>query len=109
MIVVGDIVRNRGDLRFQARPAAELQVPVGVRFGHRPGRGTHGSVVLGEPFKRFPAEVQAIEVGIRRLEPGHDADRMGVMVKPARILERCVEGILPGMAERRVAEVVGEA
>ena len=65
--------------------------------------------MLGQAFERFPAQVEAVEAGIWRFEPGHDADGVGVVVEAAGIGQRGVERIFAGMAERRVAEVVGEA
>ena len=65
--------------------------------------------MLGQPFERFPAEVEAVEFGIGRFQPGDDAQRMGIVVEPAGIAERRVERIFAAMAERRMAKVVGEA
>ena len=109
VIVVGDVVGDRRDLCFEPRPGAELEIPLGVRFGHRPGRLAHRTVVLGESLERFPAEVEPVEVRIRSLEPGDDPDGVRVVVESAGIGERGVKRILAGMAERRMAEVVGEA
>ena len=65
--------------------------------------------MLGKPFERFPAEVEPVETRVGRFEPGHQADAVGVVVEPAGVRHRTLQRILAGMAERRVAEVVGEA
>ena len=72
VIVVGDVVGDCGNLRFEARPACKLQIPVGVRLGHGPSRVRNGPVVLGETLERFPTEIQAIEVRIWRLQLRYD-------------------------------------
>ena len=38
VIVVGDVVGDRRDLRLQARPAVQLQVEFGIRLAQRPSR-----------------------------------------------------------------------
>ena len=47
VVVVGDVIGDRRDLRFEARPAIQLEIPFGVRFGHRPGGFMDRPVVLG--------------------------------------------------------------
>ena len=109
VIVVGDVVGDRGDLRLQARPGSKLEVELGIGFAQRPGRVGDRAVVLGQAFKRFPAEVEAIEIRIGRLEVGEDPQRVRVMIEAAAIGERRGQRVLAGMAERRMAEVVSEA
>ena len=109
VIVIGNVVGERGDLRLEARPAAEREVPVVVRLAKRPARRRHRPIVLGQPLERLPAEVEPVEAGIGCLEPRDDADGMLVMIEPAGIGERRVERILAAMAERRMAKVVAEA
>jgi hypothetical protein len=65
--------------------------------------------VLCQPLERFPAEVEAIEIGIGCLESGDDSDGLRIVVEAAGIGERGVEGVFTGVAERRVTEIVGEA
>ncbi len=55
VIVVSDIVGDRRDLRLEPGPARKLEVPLLFGFGHRPSRVTNWPVMLGQPFKRFPA------------------------------------------------------
>ena len=66
-------------------------------------------VVLRQSLERFPAEIQAVEVRIGIFQPRHDADRLRIVIEAAGVGERGVERIFAGMAEWRMAEVVGEA
>ena len=64
VIVVGDVVGDRRDLRFEARPACQFERKGRVGLGHRPGRLRHRPIVLGEAFQRLPAQVEAVEIGV---------------------------------------------
>ena len=39
--------------------------------------------MLDQPFQRLPAEVEPVETGIATLQPGHDSQRLGVVVETA--------------------------
>ena len=65
-------------------------------------------VVLDQALERFPGQVQPVEVRIAPLQPGHDAQRLGVVVEAAVRRHQAVEFALAGMAEGRVAEVMGQ-
>src|SRR5579862_6569484 len=65
--------------------------------------------MLGEAFEHLPAEVQSGKARIGRLQPGQNAQGMGVMIEAADVAHRLVERILAGMAEGRMADVMGEA
>ena len=66
------------------------------------------AVVLDQPFQRLPGQVQAVELRIAPLQHGHHAQGLGVVVEAAERGEAGVERTLAGMAERRMAEIVGE-
>ena len=66
------------------------------------------TVMLDQPFERLPGEVQSVEAGIAPLERGDDPQGLRVVIEAAAGLEAAVERALAGMAERRVAEVMGE-
>ena len=114
VIVVGDVVAERGDLRLRAGIGGEFEgmdgVVAGDRFRQRiigePGQ--QRAVVLGDAFQRLPGEVEAVEGRIAGLQLGHQADRVGVMVEAAIGLHAFGERVLAGMAEAGVAEVVGK-
>src|SRR5262249_27632776 len=63
-------------------------------------------IVLDQPLECFPGEVEAVERRVAPLKRGHRAQCLGVMVEAAEIGEAAVKGALPGMAERRMAEIV---
>ena len=65
--------------------------------------------MLGQALQRFPTQVQAVERRIGVFQAGDDAQRMAIVVEATGLSERRRQGILAGMAERRVAEVVSEA
>ena len=66
------------------------------------------TVVLDEALERFPGQIEPVECRIVALQCGDHAQGLGVVIKPAEGGQALVEGALAGMAERRVAEIVGE-
>ena len=64
--------------------------------------------MLDQAFEGFPSEVEAIEVGIAALQPGHHGERLGIVVKAAPRREATGERALAGMTERRMAEIVAQ-
>ena len=46
--------------------------------------------------------------GVAALQRRHDAQRLGVVVEAAEVRQARIERALAGMAERRVAEIMGE-
>jgi len=65
-------------------------------------------IVLDQALEGFPREVQPVEKGIAALEPRDDAKRLGIVVEPAMGLHEAIEFALAGMAEGRVAEIMGK-
>ena len=62
--------------------------------------------MLDQALERLPGEIEPVESGVAPLEPGDDAQRLGVVVEAAERRHAVVERVLAGMAEGRVAEVV---
>jgi hypothetical protein len=117
--IVGDVVGDGRDLRLEAGMAPELQVLqlriIEDRRRHRAvaaGRATlavdQRPVVLDDAFQGLPGEIEPIEGRIPALDRGHDPQRLSVVVEAAEAGEAGIQGPLARMAERRVAEVVGE-
>jgi len=87
-----------------------------VIFGNRPGQVVdrpvgslqQGSVMLGHPFQSLPSQVKPVELGIARFVMGHYAQGMPVVIEPAEGPHRSRQRFLAGMAERGVAEIVGQ-
>ena len=112
MIVVGDVVGERGDLSLDRRISAKLEIlprDIGKdRLGHRLRgvRPKQRPVMLDQPLERFKGQVQPVEARIFPLELGDHAQRLGVMVEAALPRHGGIEGALAGMAEGRMAEIV---
>src|SRR5262252_9945271 len=66
------------------------------------------AIVLDQAFERLPGEVQSVESGIAFLERGDHAQCLRIVIEAAAGGEAAIERALAGMAERGMAEVVGE-
>ena len=114
VVVIGNIVRQRRDLRLGARVGVKLEVVFAVIFLDRSGKGLVLSpplerpVVLGDALEGLPAKVEPVELGVAFLQPGQDAQRLGVVVETAIILHRLVQRLAAGVAEGGVTEIVGQ-
>ena len=64
--------------------------------------------MLEDALARLEGEVQAVERGVALLEQVDDAQGLQVVLEAAVGLHAGVQRVLAGVAERRVAEVVGE-
>ena len=61
-----------------------------------------------KPFQCFPCQIQPIEGRVAAFELGDDSQRLGIVVEAAVRRHDVVEHILARVAERRVAEIMGE-
>ena len=115
VIVIGNIVGDRGDLRLEARPAREIERESRVGLRQRPARRHHRAVVLGQPLERLPRQIEPIPARIGALDRHQRAQRVSVVIEPARApflhrrAERRLQRVFAGMAERRMADVMREA
>src|SRR6185312_16479342 len=66
------------------------------------------TVVLDQPFQRFPREIETVESRIRSFKMSHDAQGLRIVVEATELHEAGVERAFARMAERRVAEIVSE-
>ena len=64
--------------------------------------------MLGEALQRLERQVEAVEARILALEPRHDLEALGVVVEAAVGRHGRGQRPLAGMAERRMAEIVGQ-
>ena len=126
VVVVGDVVGERCDLRFGAGEGFELQVVLSVIFDNGARQCValdavqefiddaggcaldQRAVVFGDAFERFPSQVQAVKIGVAMFEVGDQAQRVGVVIEAAERLHAFGQRVFAGMAERRVAEIVRE-
>ena len=109
VVRIGDVIGNRRHLGFGAGIAVQLQVPFGIGLGQGIGqRGGHRAVVLGNAFQAFPGQVQPVEFGIMPFQPGDDAHGLGVVIEPAVGDHQRFHRVFAGMAEGRMAQVMGQ-
>ena len=57
VVVISDIIGNRRDLRLERRPAVKVERESAIDFGQCPARLEDRTIVLGQPFQRFPRQV----------------------------------------------------
>ena len=62
--------------------------------------------MLGHPLKRFPAQIQPIEIGIAVLQHCQNADRLFIMLEPAILRHAARQCLLTGMTKRRVTQIM---
>ena len=65
--------------------------------------------MLGQPFERFPRQVEPVEQRIGAFQRRQRAQRMAIMIEAAMVRHRGFQRILACMAEGRMADVVREA
>ena len=117
MIVVGDVVGNRGNLGFGAGERGELEIMNRDVFresfmqwiivtGLGCTRARQRSIVLNHAFQGFPRQVETIERGVAPLQLGQDPQSLGVMVEAAVGSHDTVERLLPRVPEGWVPEIV---
>jgi hypothetical protein len=115
--IVGDVVGDSGQLRLDTGKAPQLQI---LLAGVEPDRlrqrtpqwrtstVSERAVVLNQAFERLPGQIEAVEFRVAVLERRNDAQRLRIVIEAAVRGETAVERALAGVAERRMAEVVGE-
>ena len=121
MGVIGNVVGDGGNLRLERGKAPELQIVLSDVVGNADGNAMlavsadrravalgQGPVVLDDAFERLPGQVEPVEIGIAVFQRGHDPQRLGIMVEAAMRLQAGIQRPLAGVAERRVAEVMGQ-
>ena len=100
--VVGDLVGEVGDLRFE-RGAGKLPA-ISLR-GRR--RVVEFGVLL-QTLAHFPREIQAGKARVFLLDEFDDAEALAVVLEAAVVAHQAVQQLLAAVAERRMPEVVGE-
>ena len=113
MVVVGDVIGERRDLRFDAGERVQAKVDHLVELLNRFRkkfalrlRTRERSVVLDDSLQRLPGQVQPVELGIAGFELRDEAKRMGVVVKATVRRHRSRKRVLACMPERGVAQVM---
>jgi hypothetical protein len=104
VVVVRDLVREIGDLGFQAglpavdEPLTQLAQLTGI---------THRTV-LQNTFAAFEREVEAAEFCVPLLQLIHHPQGLQVVLEAAVGTHAVIERVLACVAEGRMAEIVGE-
>ena len=97
--VVGDFVGEIGDLGLEGGLVNGWPGLCGFR---------RAGAVLVEALEDLEGEIEAGELGIFCLDQFHDAEALLIVIEAAMGAHEAVELGLAGMAERGVAEIVGE-
>lgn len=115
VIIVGDVVGESGDLSLGTCEGMEFKRLEGLiiaKGGRQTRRILPGpqerTIMLDDPLKGLPGEVQSVESGIFVLKARQDPQGLGVVIKPAIRGHDRIEGVFSGMAEGRMADIVGE-
>src|SRR5208337_2124639 len=88
------------DLRLQAREQRRVELE---------RRRTISEVgVLDDPLAHLEAQIQAAKAGVSHLDPVDRPEALRVVIEAAMRAHQLVERMLAGMAERRMAQVVGQ-
>src|SRR5258708_6746619 len=66
------------------------------------------AIVLDDALQRFPGQVEPVEFGIAMFQRCDDAQALRVMVEPAMGFQTGIQRALAGVAERRMAEIMGQ-
>ena len=105
MVVVGDGVGDVRDLRLEPRLCPLEEAPAHVAERARVAL----RAVFENAFASFEHEVQARKVGVLGFQLIDDAQGLQVVFEATVLAHAGVECVLPGMAERRMPEIVRQA
>jgi hypothetical protein len=101
---VGDFVGEVDQLGFEG--GIEIE-EIGGELGMRGGRVV--ARVLNDAFAHSQREIKSAECGITLFKPGDDPESMEVVVEAERVMvQSLIKRLFTGVAEGRVAYVVGE-
>ena len=115
MAVIGDVVGQRRHLRLGGGKFVEPEIVPGIvtRYDRRQRSvliaavwAGQRAVVLHKAFQHLPGQVQAIKARIFALNRGDHTQALGVVIKAAIVLGCSRQRPFPGMAERRMAEIM---
>ena len=109
MRAVGNLVSQIGELRLQAglAPGHEAMAHIAGLLALQ-AQGVALAAMLQDAFTGLKAQVQAIEGRVACLQLVHDPQALQVVLEAAVLAHAIVQRVLPGMAERGMAQVVGQ-
>ena len=96
---------RRPSRKFEAVPASKRRADLGDR-ARRPS--ATGPLCLARPSSVSHVRLRPSNLQYFRSKPRDDAQALRVVIEAAEASHRLIERALAGMAERRMAEVVGE-
>ena len=102
MVVIGDFVRQIGELRFKRRTLPFHETRANLT---EPARILQRAM-FQDALTCLKAQIQAVECRIPLLEQIDDAQRLQVMFESAMRFHARVQRILSRVSKRRMAEVV---
>lgn len=65
--------------------------------------------MFGDALQGFPGQVEPVKFRVSRLIMGHNAQCLAIMIKPAKGFHHLRQGLLAGMTERRMPQIVGQS
>ena len=105
--VIGNLVGQVAQLRLQTRLLAQQKaLPYAARLGRFKLLGMWARAVLEDALARLKRQVQAVELRVALFQRIDHAQALQVVLKAALPSHAGVQRILPGVAKRRVAQVV---
>ncbi len=98
--IVGDLIGKVDQLTFQRRTMLGIEV---AEYGH-----VVVGLVLDDAFADFVGKIQPAKLRIAIFDIVDHAQRLRVVIESAVVFENGAQGILAGMAEGRMAQIVDE-
>ena len=109
VIVIGDIVGHRRDLRFDRGMGSKVERESCIKLGQGPIGVGDRTIVLGQPFEKVPRKVQPFVSGIRAFKPHHGAQRLRIVAKAAVLGHGLGQGVFARVAKGGMAKVMRKA
>ena len=113
--VVSDLISQIAQLRLQGgtlaqqEPCAHAAPAVDIGGLALLNGGSVGArAMFQNALARLKAQVQPVKVGVALFQLVHHAQALKVVLKTAKVGHTGVQGVLPGMAKRCVAQVMGQ-
>ncbi len=107
--VVGHAIGQIDDLGFKTGlSGVEESSSDTAGLGRLESRCMVPTAMLEDALARLERQVQAVEVGVALFQVVHDPKALQVVFEATMVAHAQLQGVLSGMAERCVAEVVGQ-
>ncbi len=97
---IGDLVGEIDNLRLETRVQGRVEL--------ERGRAIFEFGMLDDSLAHLEAQIQTAKAGVSHLDPVDRPEALRVVIETAVRAHQLVQRVLAGMAERRMAEVVGK-